>query len=71
MRGCLSVVSGWSNDLLIFSHILSQQAYKKSQSSIPFWDLQTKRQAIHMENKILEEKAQLQRVSCLYGTSEI
>ncbi|CAI2191022.1 1543_t:CDS:2, partial [Funneliformis geosporum] len=37
---------------------------KKSQTLIPFWDLQTKRQAIHMESKILEEKAQLQQRPC-------
>ncbi|RIA87204.1 hypothetical protein C1645_740297 [Glomus cerebriforme] len=34
---------------------------KKSQLLISFWDLQTKRQTIHMESKILEEKAQLQQ----------
>ncbi|CAG8690647.1 13956_t:CDS:2, partial [Acaulospora morrowiae] len=34
---------------------------KKSQSLISFWDLQTKRQTIHMNSKILEEEAQLQQ----------
>ncbi|CAG8498309.1 10431_t:CDS:2, partial [Scutellospora calospora] len=34
---------------------------KKSQSLISFWDLQTKRQTIHMNSKVLEEEAQLQQ----------
>ncbi|CAI2166041.1 935_t:CDS:2, partial [Funneliformis geosporum] len=34
---------------------------KQSQSLIPLWDLQTKRQTIHMESKMLEKKSQLQQ----------
>ncbi|CAI2194859.1 4547_t:CDS:2, partial [Funneliformis geosporum] len=55
-------VSCWSNAFFnILLHSFYNKLDKKSQLLISFWDLQTKRQTIHMESKILEEKAQLQQ----------
>ncbi|CAG8634564.1 7950_t:CDS:2 [Ambispora gerdemannii] len=44
---------------------------KKSQSLISFWDLQTKRQTIHMNSKILEEEAQLQQFGFNLAKNEL